>query len=154
MSHHHSPPLDPAKPESATDRALAGELAKRALRRSMEIQHGKQFELTEEATMNRRSTDDAPGEQPTGFRFRREIDLNNVITIVCTLAALSYQWNAMDKRVTVVEVAQSAQRDAQRDRDTQQDSVNKESYERLRESLVVLTRTVEKLADNVERTRK
>jgi hypothetical protein len=53
-----------------------------------------------------------------------------------------------------VEVAQTAQRDAQHDRDIQQDVANKESYERLRESLVVLTRAVEKVADRVERTTK
>jgi hypothetical protein len=119
-----------------------------ALSRSMEINSDIKH------AMNRRHTDDSPGQQPTGFRFRREIDLSNLITIVGMIAALSYQWNAMDRRVTVVEVAQTAQRDAQHDRDIQQDVANKESYERLRESLVVLTRAVEKVADRVERTTK
>lgn len=80
-----------------------------------------------------------------GFRFDKTISLTHLLTMVTMLVALMVQWSLMDKRVVVLEEA----RQAQRDRDTTQDTASREKFQEVRDALIDLRRSVEKVSDKV-----
>ena len=78
-------------------------------------------------------------------RFDKTINLGHVLTIVSCLIVVMAQWSIMDKRVVVLEEFKAAQRE----RDVAQDAISKEKFVEVREALVDLRRSVEKVADKV-----
>lgn len=78
-------------------------------------------------------------------RFDKTINLGNLISMGAFLLAIMVQWNMMDKRVLVLEEARAAQRE----RDATQDTSTKESFQTVKEGLVDLRRSVERVADKV-----
>ena len=79
------------------------------------------------------------------MRFDKTINLGHVLTIVSCLIVVMAQWSIMDKRVVVLEEFKAAQRE----RDVAQDAISKEKFVEVREALVDLRRSVEKVADKV-----
>jgi hypothetical protein len=93
---------------------------------------------------------DTGREAPAGFRLNKNIDLGHVGTMLFVIGGLMVQWNMMDKRVAVLEEA----RMAQRERDVAQDMLTKEKFQEVRDALAGLTRSVEKVSDQVGAQRK
>ena len=81
-----------------------------------------------------------------GLQFNKNIDLGHLLSVLLMLAALSFQWNLMDKRVAVLEEA----RNSQREREQTQAAMTKEKFQEVRDALAGLTRSVEKVADKLE----
>lgn len=79
------------------------------------------------------------------FRFDMTINIGHVLTVLGFLVAGTAAWNAMDKRVLVLEEA----RLSQRDRDAAQDSISRDKFQEVKDSLVDLRRSVEKLSDKL-----
>lgn len=94
-------------------------------------------------TVRRESDADPSG--PVGFRLNKNIDLSHVLTVLMMLGALAFQWNLIDKRLAVLEEA----RQSQRERDQSQDSANKDKFQEVRDALIDLRRSVEKISDRV-----
>lgn len=79
------------------------------------------------------------------IRFDKTINLGHLLTIISFLLLTLTQWNIMDKRVVVLEEFRSAQRD----RDTAQDGVAKEKFQEVKDALIDVRRSVEKVADKL-----
>ena len=79
------------------------------------------------------------------IRFDKTINLGHILTAVAFLVTALISWNVMDKRVTVLEES----RTAQRERDTAQDITSKDKFQEVRDALVDLRRSVEKVSDKV-----
>jgi len=77
------------------------------------------------------------------FKFDMTINVGHVLTVLGLIIVGATAWNAMDKRVLVLEEA----RLSQRDRDASQDSLSRDKFQEVRDALVDLRRSVEKLAD-------
>lgn len=78
-------------------------------------------------------------------RFDKTINLGHVLTIASFLVLTLTQWNIMDKRVTVLEVSVTTQRE----RDTAQDTNTREKSQEVKEALADLKRSVEKVSDQL-----
>lgn len=78
-------------------------------------------------------------------RFDKTINLGHVLTGIGFLVVSLTQWNLLDKRVVVLEEFKTSQRE----RDVAQDLASKEKFTEVREALVDLRRSVEKVADKV-----
>jgi len=86
------------------------------------------------------------------IRFDKTINLGHVLTVAAFVCTAMVSWNVMDKRVLVLEEYRAAQRDrdaSQRERDLAQDVVSKDKFQEVRDSLIELRRSVEKVADKV-----
>ena len=79
------------------------------------------------------------------IKFDRTINLGHVLTLIGLLGALVVGWNVMDKRVVVLEEA----RIAQRERDQAQDAVSRDKFQEVRDALIDLRRSIEKVSDKV-----
>jgi hypothetical protein len=79
------------------------------------------------------------------FRFDPTINLGHVLTIVSFVVIAMMQWNVMDKRIVILEEF----RTAQRERDVAQDVVAKDKFQEVRDALLDLRRSIEKVADKV-----
>lgn len=79
------------------------------------------------------------------FRFEKTINLGHLLTMAVMIAAVMGSWSLLDKRVVVLEEA----RQAQRDRDQTQDASSKEKFQEVRDALIDLRRSVEKVSDKV-----
>lgn len=86
---------------------------------------------------------------PDRVRFDKTINLGHILTMGTFLVAILLQWNVMDKRVTVLEES----RTTQRERDAAQDADRKDKAQEVKEALTDLKRSVEKLADKMERAK-
>ena len=82
----------------------------------------------------------------SSIRFDKTINLGHVLTIGSFLALTLTQWNMMDKRITMLEEF----REAQRERDTSQDTNIREKAQEVKEALVELKRVIEKLGDRMD----
>lgn len=80
-----------------------------------------------------------------GIKFDKTINLGHVLTMAAMIAAVMGSWSLMDKRVVVLEVT----REAQRERDATQDTATKEKFQEVRDALVDIKRSVEKVSDKV-----
>lgn len=80
-----------------------------------------------------------------GLKFDKTINLGHVLTMVSMIAAVMVSWSLMDKRVVVLEEA----RLAQRERDQAQDMASRERLQEVRDALLDLRRSVEKVSDKV-----
>lgn len=78
-------------------------------------------------------------------RFDKTINLGHVLTMVSMVIAVMGSWSIMDKRVVVLEEA----RTAQRERDSVQDAANAERIQGVRDALIDLKRSIEKVSDKV-----
>jgi hypothetical protein len=78
-------------------------------------------------------------------RFDMTINLGHILIVLSFLVTASVAWNGMDKRVAVLEEFRATQRD----RDTVQDLENKEKFKEVRDVLVDMRRSMEKIADKV-----
>jgi hypothetical protein len=78
-------------------------------------------------------------------RFDMTINLGHILIVLSFLVTASVAWNGMDKRVVVLEEFRATQRD----RDTVQDLENKEKFKEVRDVLVDMRRSMEKIADKV-----
>lgn len=96
----------------------------------------------ERRTSARREDDPPPG---NGVRFDKTINLGHVLTMVVMISTVMASWSLLDKRVVVLEEA----RQAQRDRDTTQDVSSREKFQEVRDALIDLRRSVEKVSDKV-----
>ena len=83
--------------------------------------------------------------QENRVRFDKTISLGHIISAATFLAALALQWNAMDKRVVVLEEA----RQSQKERDAAQDSLSRDKFGEVKDVLVDLRHSVEKLSDKI-----
>lgn len=86
-----------------------------------------------------------PDAKPNKIVFDRSINLGHVLTAVSFLAVAAVQWNILDKRVVVLEEFRSMQRE----RDAAQDAASKEKFQEVRDALVYLRLSVDKVADKV-----
>lgn len=84
-------------------------------------------------------------DDPNRFRFDKTINLGHVLTMVGMLGLTMATWSLLDKRVVVLEEARAAQRD----RDTAQDLVSRDKFGEVRDALLDLRRSVEKVSDKV-----
>lgn len=82
--------------------------------------------------------------------FDPTITLGHVLTAIVILSAVGGAWVTMDKRVLVLEEF----RQAQDKRDVAQDLAVKDKFQELRESIVDLRHSVERVADKVGAARK
>lgn len=80
-----------------------------------------------------------------GIKFDKTISLGHLLTMAMMIAAVMGSWSLMDKRVVVLEVS----REAQRERDALQDMSSKEKFQEVRDALVDIKRSVEKVSDKV-----
>lgn len=83
--------------------------------------------------------------QDNKIKFDKTINLGHVLTALTMSGAVIISWSLMDKRVAVLEEA----RIAQRERDATQDATGKDKFQEVREALVDLRRSVEKVSDKV-----
>ena len=79
------------------------------------------------------------------IRFDKTINLGHILTALAFMVTAMVSWNVMDKRVTVLEES----RMAQRERDTTQDLTSKDKFQEVRDALIDLRRSVEKVSDQV-----
>ena len=86
-----------------------------------------------------------PPSQDNKIKFDKTINLGHVLTALSMSAAVIVSWSLMDKRVTVLEEV----RMVQRDKDTAQDTTNKDKFEEVRFALTELRRSVEKVSDKL-----
>lgn len=98
-------------------------------------------EMSYEGQERRSGTD----RRENGIKFDKTINLGHVLTMAAMIAAVMGSWSLMDKRVVVLEVS----REAQRERDSIQDVVAKEKFQEVRDALVDIKRSVEKVSDKV-----
>ena len=89
---------------------------------------------------------DTPPIKPK-FSFDPTINLGHVLTFIGFMVAGLMAWNTLDKRITVVET----QRSYQTQIDTTQDQRALDSYISLRETLARLDRSVERIADRLDK---
>lgn len=80
-----------------------------------------------------------------GITFDKTINLGHVLTMATMIAAVMASWSLMDKRVVVLEEA----RHAQRDRDQSQDVASKEKFQEVRDTLIEVRRSLEKISDRI-----
>jgi flagellar capping protein FliD len=80
--------------------------------------------------------------------FDPTINLGHVITFIGFIFAGFMAWNTLDKRITVVET----QRSQQMQIDATQDQRALDSYISLRETLSRLDRSIERIADRLDKT--
>lgn len=84
-----------------------------------------------------------------GVVFDKTINLGHLLTVASMIGAVMVSWSLMDKRVVVLEEA----RQSQRDRDMAQDNSTRDSMQQVRDALVDLRRSIEKVADQQQQTR-
>lgn len=77
--------------------------------------------------------------------FDPTINLGHILTVGSFLVVALMQWSVMDKRVVVLEEF----RLSQRERDIQQDGMNKDKFQEVRDALTDLKHGVEKVADKL-----
>lgn len=83
---------------------------------------------------------------PTGgIQFDKTINLGHVISMIMFLAAISVQWNMVDKRITVLEES----RTIQRERDAAQDAAAREKAQEIKETLRDVKSGIEKISDRL-----
>ena len=90
---------------------------------------------------DRRHTD----QDDNRVKFDKTINLGHDLTALTFCGALVVGWSMMDKRVVVLE----EYRAAQRDRDATQDAISRDKFQEVRDALVDLRRSVEKVSDKV-----
>lgn len=102
--------------------------------------------MTQPDSNDRRTSARRESDQPgNGVRFDKTINLGHILTMVVMISAVMASWSLLDKRVVVLEEA----RQAQRDRDTTQDVSSREKFQEVRDALIDLRRSVEKVSDKV-----
>ena len=85
----------------------------------------------------------------TGVRFDRTINLGHILTFLGFIGTMLVGYNAMDKRITIVEEIQRQQPF----RDHAQDEQRREMADDLKQSTSEIRRGIEKLNDKLDRFR-
>jgi hypothetical protein len=101
--------------------------------------------MTPEDNDRRKAPRRADDADPRGIVFDKTINLGHILTMASMIGAVMVSWSLMDKRVVVLEEA----RQAQRDRDQAQDAANRDKFGEVRDALIDLRRSVEKVSDKV-----
>ncbi len=83
--------------------------------------------------------------QENRVRFDKTINLGHILSAATFLAALALQWNVMDKRIVVLEEA----RLSQKERDTAQDSLSRDKFGEVKDAMIDLRHSVEKIGDKI-----
>jgi len=78
-------------------------------------------------------------------KFDKTINLGHILTAAMMVVGIMASWSLLDKRVIVLEEA----RLAQRERDQAQDLSSRDKFDEVRDALVDLRRSVEKVSDKV-----
>jgi hypothetical protein len=81
----------------------------------------------------------------SGIQFDKTINLGHVISMIMFLAAISVQWNMVDKRITVLEESRAIQRE----RDAAQDVAAREKAQEIKETLRDVKSGIEKISDRL-----
>lgn len=85
------------------------------------------------------------GTQDGKIRFDPTINLGHILAVIAFIGTALISWSVMDKRVLVLEEF----RLSQRERDMAQDSMAKDKFQEVRDALIELRRSVEKVSDRV-----
>lgn len=91
------------------------------------------------------STD--PRTKGEGVRFDPTINLGHLLTFIGFLLAIFAAWTSLDKRVVVLEANQIAQSQ----RDTHQDHLLNQHATQIKEALVELKKSIQRLEDKVDK---
>lgn len=78
-------------------------------------------------------------------RIDKTINLGHMISLFGFVLLMIANWSMMDKRVVVLEEA----RIAQKERDITRDQSSREKFQEVREAIVDLKNSVEKVADKI-----
>ena len=85
----------------------------------------------------------------TGVRFDRTINLGHILTFLGFIGTMLVGYNAMDKRLTIIEEVQRQQPS----RDRAQDDQRREMADDLKQSTAEIRHGIEKLNDKLDRFR-
>lgn len=80
-----------------------------------------------------------------GIQFDKTINLGHLISVVMFLAAISVQWNMVDKRITVLEESRAIQRE----RDAAQDAAARDKAQEMKDTLREVKAGIEKISDRL-----
>lgn len=79
------------------------------------------------------------------IKFDPTINLGHVLTAITLISGIVVSYMVLDKRVTVLEEG----RVSQRERDAVQDAVSRDKFQEVKDALLDLRRSVEKVSDKV-----
>ena len=79
------------------------------------------------------------------LKFDWTINITHVLSVALLLVGILGSWNIMDKRVLILEESKQSQRE----RDQAQDAASREKFQEVRDALIDLRRSVEKVSDRV-----
>lgn len=97
--------------------------------------------------MSEHPQDDAAEGHRKRITFDPTINAGHILTSVIFVAGLFVGWTALDKRVVALEEGRKSQEQV----DRHQDQMQSQNMIQIRESLVEIKRSVEKVSDKLER---